>query len=49
MSFPSNRTQKNRLRLRVPWLLEVEGEGIVAVLGGLALAAAVILLAYIHA
>jgi len=30
----------------VPWLLELEGEGLAAVLGGLALAAAVIVLAF---
>jgi hypothetical protein len=34
--------------LRIPWLLEVESEGLAAVLGGLALAAAVIVLAYIR-
>lgn len=52
MKFPSRRgltRQANRLRLRVPWLLEVESEGLVAVVGGLALAAAVIVLAYIRA
>jgi hypothetical protein len=44
---PSSRSQKHRLKLRVPWLLEVEGEGLVAVLGGVLLAAAVIIvLAY---
>lgn len=43
---PSSRSQKHRLKLRVPWLLEVEGEGLAAVLGGIALAAAVIALAY---
>jgi len=48
-SRPGLTRQANRLRLRVPWLLEVESEGLVAVVGGLALAAAVIVLAYIRA
>jgi hypothetical protein len=48
MTSPSSRGQKHRLRLRIPWLLEVESEGFAAVLGGLALAAAVIVLAYIR-
>jgi hypothetical protein len=52
MKSPSSRgltRQTHRLRLRVPWLLEVESEGLVAVVGGLALAAAIIVLAYIWA
>ena len=36
---PSSRSQKHRLKLRVPWLLEVEGEGLVAVIGAVVLAA----------
>jgi hypothetical protein len=42
MTSPSSRGQKHRLKLRVPWLLEVEGEGVPAVLGGVVLAALVI-------
>jgi hypothetical protein len=52
MKSPSRRgltLQANRLRLRVPWLLEVESEGLVAVVGGLAFAAAIVVLAYIRA
>jgi hypothetical protein len=48
MTSRSSRGQKHRLRLKVAWLLEVESEGLIAVLGGLALAAAVIVLAYIR-
>ena len=52
-SRPGLTRQANRLRLRVPWLLEVESEGLVAVVGGLALglafAAAIVVLAYVRA
>jgi hypothetical protein len=52
MKYPSRRgltRQTHRLRVRVPWLLEVESEGLVAVVGGLVLAAAIIVLVYIRA
>jgi hypothetical protein len=52
MKSPSRRElthQAHRLRLRVPWLIEVESEGLVAVVGGLALAAALIVLVYLRA
>ena len=41
--------QTHRLRLRIPWLLGVESEGLVAVVGSLALATAIIVLAYVWA
>jgi hypothetical protein len=52
MKSPSRRRltrQAHRLRLRVPWLLEIESEGLVAVAGGLALAAVIIVLFYLRA
>ena len=52
MKSPSRRgltTKANRLRLRIPWLLEVDSVGLVAVVGSLALAAAIVVLAYIRA
>jgi hypothetical protein len=43
MKLPS----EHRVRVRVPWLLELEGEGLVAVIGSIALSFLVIVLAYV--
>lgn len=32
----------HRMRVRIPWLLEIEGEGVVAVVGSIVLAALMI-------
>ena len=32
----------NRLKIRIPWMIEVEGEGIIPVLGALVLCAIVV-------
>jgi hypothetical protein len=47
MTSPSRRREHNRVRLRIPWLIEVEGEGLIAVVGSLLLAVLIVVLAYL--
>ena len=47
MKSPSNDRKEHRMRVRIPWLLELEGEGLVAVVGSIALSFLVILLVYV--
>lgn len=42
MTSRSRPRSQNRIRLRIPWVLELEGEGLAAVLGSLFLAALVV-------
>lgn len=42
MTSRSRPRSQNRSRLRIPWVVELEGEGLVAVLGSLLLAALII-------
>ena len=44
MTSPSRRRDYNRVCLRIPWLVEVEGEGLVAVVGSLLLAVLMVVL-----
>lgn len=43
---PSRKRVADRVRLRIPYLIEIEGEGLTAVVGGILLATLVVLLAY---
>ena len=47
MTSPSRRREHNRVRLRIPWLIEVEGEGLIAVIGSLVLAVLVVVVVYL--
>lgn len=47
MNSPS-KDQPNRVRVRIPWLIEFEGEGLVAVIGGLGLTILAIVLLAAH-
>ena len=42
MTYRSRPRSHNRIRLRIPWVVELEGEGLVAVLGSLILAALIV-------
>jgi hypothetical protein len=47
MKSPSNNRKEHRVRVSIPWLLELEGEGLVAVIGSIALSFLVILVFYV--
>jgi hypothetical protein len=47
MKSPFKDRKEHRVRVRIPWLLELEGEGLVAVIGTIALSFLVILLVYV--
>jgi hypothetical protein len=47
MKFPSDDRQEHRVRVRIPWLIELEGEGLVAVIGSIALSFLVVTLVYV--
>lgn len=47
MTSPSRSREHNRLRLRVPWMIEIEGEGQLAVVGSLVVAGLIIVLVYL--
>jgi hypothetical protein len=40
-TFRSRPRGRHRVRLRIPWIIEVEGEGLVAVVGSLLLVAVI--------
>ncbi|MGE0652480.1 MAG: hypothetical protein AB7P12_12120 [Alphaproteobacteria bacterium] len=42
MTARSKRRNPSRVRLRIPWMIELEGEGLVAVVGSFLLAAFVV-------
>ena len=44
---PFNERKEHRVRVRIPWLLELEGEGLVAVIGNIALSFLVVRLVYV--
>lgn len=42
MTFHSRCRDQNRVRLRIPWVIELEGVGLTAVIGSLLLAALIV-------
>ena len=47
MRFPSKGGTEHRLSVRIPWLIEIEGEGLVAVIGGIGLVVLIITFRYL--
>jgi hypothetical protein len=47
MTSPSRGREHNRLRLRIPWMIEIESEGDIAVVGGLLIVGLIVVLVYL--